>query len=57
MDSPVVIGRTEEALYAEIDLELSWPEEQLPQIARTKHATPQFKTSLHVSGSFVSRDR
>ena len=30
-------GRTQEALYREIDLELSWSEEQLPQVQRTKH--------------------
>jgi len=30
-------GQTQEALYAEIDLELSWSEEQLPQVERTKH--------------------
>jgi DNA methylase len=30
-------GRTQNALYAEIDLELSWSEDELPQIARTKH--------------------
>jgi hypothetical protein len=30
-------GRTQEALYSEIDLELSWSEAELPQIARTKH--------------------
>jgi hypothetical protein len=33
-------GRTQEALYAEvdgIDLELSWSETQLPQVERTKH--------------------
>lgn len=30
-------GRTQEALYAEIDLELSWSEEDLPQVQRTKH--------------------
>ena len=30
-------GRTQEALYAEIALELSWSEEQLPQVERTKH--------------------
>lgn len=30
-------GRTQEALYAEIDLELSWSESQLPQVERTKH--------------------
>jgi len=32
-----VAGRTQEALYAEIDHELSWSEDQLPQIERTKH--------------------
>jgi len=30
-------GRTQEALYSEIDLELSWSEAELPQIVRTKH--------------------
>ena len=30
-------GRTQAALYAEIDLELSWSEEELPQVERTKH--------------------
>jgi DNA modification methylase len=30
-------GRTQEALYAGIDLELSWSEESLPQVKRTKH--------------------
>ncbi|MGH3021967.1 MAG: DNA methyltransferase [Gaiellaceae bacterium] len=30
-------GRTQEALYAEIDLELSWSEDDLPQVERTKH--------------------
>jgi hypothetical protein len=30
-------GKTQEALYAEIDLELSWSEDELPQVARTKH--------------------
>lgn len=30
-------GRTQEALYAEIDLELSWSEDELPQYERTKH--------------------
>jgi DNA methylase len=30
-------GRTQEALYAEIDLELSWSEDVLPQVERTKH--------------------
>jgi hypothetical protein len=30
-------GRTQEALYSEIDLELSWSEDELPQVERTKH--------------------
>ena len=30
-------GQTQEALYAEIDLELSWSEDELPQVERTKH--------------------
>jgi len=30
-------GRTQAALYSEIDLDLSWSEEQLPQVERTKH--------------------
>ncbi len=30
-------GRTQNALYAGIDLELSWSEETLPQVKRTKH--------------------
>ena len=30
-------GRTQEALYSEIDLELSWSEHELPQYERTKH--------------------
>lgn len=30
-------GRTQEALYAEIDLELSWSEDELPQVERTKY--------------------
>lgn len=30
-------GRTQQALYSEIDLELSWSEAQLPQVERTKH--------------------
>src|SRR2546425_97870 len=30
-------GRTQEALYSEIDLELSWSEDDLPQAERTKH--------------------
>jgi DNA methylase len=29
--------RTQEALYSEIDLELSWSESELPQVERTKH--------------------
>jgi hypothetical protein len=32
-----VAGRTQGALYADIDLELSWPEDELPQKERTKH--------------------
>jgi DNA methylase len=32
-----VAGRTQEALYSEIDLELSWSEDALPQFERTKH--------------------
>jgi DNA modification methylase len=32
-----VAGRTQQALYSEIDLELSWSEDQLPQVERTKH--------------------
>ncbi len=35
--SPTVAGRTQEMLYADIDLELSWSETQLPQVERTKH--------------------
>jgi hypothetical protein len=30
-------GRTQKALYSEIDLELSWSEAELPQVERTKH--------------------
>jgi DNA methylase len=30
-------GRSQSALYAEIDLELSWSEDELPQVERTKH--------------------
>lgn len=30
-------GRTQEALYAEIALDLSWSEDALPQVQRTKH--------------------
>src|SRR3990172_11819181 len=30
-------GLSQEALYAQIDLELSWSERQLPQVERTKH--------------------
>jgi DNA methylase len=32
-----VAEKTQQALYAEIDLELSWSEDQLPQVERTKH--------------------
>jgi DNA methylase len=32
-----VAGRSQEVLYAEIDLELSWSEAALPQVERTKH--------------------
>jgi len=32
-----VAGTTQEALYAEIALDLSWSEEALPQVQRTKH--------------------
>lgn len=42
-------GRTQETLYAEIDLELSWSEGELPQVERTKHVH-----SLHpYLGKFV----
>src|SRR2546423_9422599 len=34
---PAVAGRTQQALYSEIDLELSWSEDALPQVERTKH--------------------
>ena len=30
-------GRTQAALYSDIDLELSWSEDELPQVERTKH--------------------
>jgi DNA methylase len=30
-------GRTQDSLYAEIALDLSWSEDQLPQVERTKH--------------------
>ena len=30
-------GRTQQALYSEIALELSWSEDELPQVERTKH--------------------
>lgn len=30
-------GRTQQTLYSEIDLALSWSENDLPQVARTKH--------------------
>jgi hypothetical protein len=32
-----VAGRSQDALYAELDLELSWSEDALPQVERTKH--------------------
>ena len=32
-----VLARTQAALYESIDLELSWSEDQLPQVLRTKH--------------------
>ena len=32
-----MLQRTQEALYAQIDLELSWSEDELPQVERTKH--------------------
>jgi hypothetical protein len=32
-----VAGKTQEALYAGIDLDLSWSEDDLPQVERTKH--------------------
>jgi hypothetical protein len=31
------VGRTQEALYAELDLDLSWSERELPERVRTKH--------------------
>jgi len=31
------VARTQEALYADIDLELSWSERELPERERTKH--------------------
>src|SRR5262249_21407426 len=31
------VARTQDALYAEIDLELSWSESELPERERTKH--------------------
>jgi hypothetical protein len=44
-----VAGRTQSALYAEINHELSWSEAELPQAARTKHVH-----SLHpYLGKFV----
>src|SRR3954471_2841108 len=30
-------GRTQEALYSGLDLALSWSEDELPQVKRTKH--------------------
>ena len=42
-------GRTQAALYEEINLDLSWSEAELPQAARTKHVH-----SLHpYLGKFV----
>src|SRR6266511_1810850 len=44
-----VAGRTQEALYSEIDLELSLSEDALPQVERTKHVH-----SLHpYRGKFI----
>ena len=37
VQSAIVAGRTQEALYERIDLELSWSEDELPQLRRTKH--------------------
>ncbi len=37
LDSISVPQQTQEALYAQIDLELSWSESELPQVERTKH--------------------
>ena len=37
LEWPDVAGTTQEALYAGLDLELSWSEEELPQVMRTKH--------------------
>jgi hypothetical protein len=37
LNSHSMAGRSQEALYAEIDLELSWSEDALPQVERTKH--------------------
>ena len=49
LESPRDGGRTQESLYAEIDLELSWSEDELPQVERTKHVH-----SLHpYLGKFV----
>src|SRR5207247_832049 len=49
LDSTSVLQRTQEALYAQIDLELSWSEAELPQVERTKHVH-----SLHpYLGKFV----
>ncbi|HEY4347054.1 MAG TPA: DNA methyltransferase [Gaiellaceae bacterium] len=33
----VTVAATQEALYAELDVELSWSEQQLPERVRTKH--------------------
>jgi DNA modification methylase len=35
--NPVLVARTQDALYADIDLELSWSERELPERERTKH--------------------
>ena len=37
LQSEPMAGPTQEALYSEIDLELSWSEAELPQVERTKH--------------------
>ena len=46
---PAIAARTQQALYADLDLELSWSEDDLPQSERTKHVH-----SLHpYLGKFV----
>jgi hypothetical protein len=37
VQSAIVAARTQDALYQQIDLELSWSEDELPQLRRTKH--------------------